>query len=363
MNRSKIKLSAHQALAFFLKRQYIVEPSPDPLGVIRRLGGVQTQVDSTLPGAIWRRSAGATPSWVRQAFTNDRSIIKIWTLRQTLHTVEARDLALFVAAVGRYYEQIRYDVLSSWSDRSPEEMRAMERALLEALQDGPLSYEQMRAAVPAFEIQSYGRELKPMVFRGDVIALDERRFAARNQWLPELPWDPPAEADARRELVRRYLSAYGPASVNDFAHWAGLYLRDVRPIFEGLETVPVEIPGWKGDCLLLPEYAETAASAEETLPPVLLLPKYDVVTLAHKDKTRILDEADYKRVYKASAHVEAVVLVHGRVAATWRQKSTKTRLKISISWFRQPDRATETAVETEAESLAAFYGLRPELEF
>lgn len=355
-------LTSTQALAFYLQRQFLTTPAPDPEAVPRRLIAIQTQVDSTLPNALWRRCPDVKPDWVESAFNERRSIVKVWTIRQTLHTVAPDDLPLLVAAFGNWMAAERYRHRHKWSNLSDEENAALERGLYEALGDGPMTYDELREAVPEFTIEPYGRELKPLVFRGDVVALDNKRFARRDRWLPDLEWNLPTEADARVELARRYLEGYGPASVHDFAHWSGLRISDSRPAFEALELVPVAIEGWQGDCFLLPEQVEAARAAQE-IPPLLLMPKYDVVTLAHKDKTRILDEGHYKQVFKPSAHVEAVVLIDGRVAATWRQKMTKTMLKVALVWSQNLRASDKRLLEAEAQALAAFYGLKPKVEY
>jgi hypothetical protein len=65
----------------------------------------------------------------------------------------------------------------------------------------------------------FGALLKPSAFRGDLLFAPSVgrnvRFARPARWLPE--WEPAETEVAVREVTRRYLAAYGPATREEFA--------------------------------------------------------------------------------------------------------------------------------------------------
>ena len=59
--------------------------------------------------------------------------------------------------------------------------------------------------------------------------------------------------EAQCALLRKYLRAYGPATLNDFSHWAGIPMQEVKTLRALIEAELAEIPGDKKSCLLLGE--------------------------------------------------------------------------------------------------------------
>ncbi|MCH7702127.1 MAG: winged helix DNA-binding domain-containing protein [Planctomycetes bacterium] len=92
--------------------------------------------------------------------------------------------------------------------------------------------------------------------------------------------------------------------------------------------------------------------------PVRLLYRFDPLLLATKDKWWLIDEAHYKKVWRPSAHVEAVLLVRGRIAGTWRYDRTSKLFRVQISPFATLTRAVTQAAHKQAAGIANFLGLQ-----
>jgi hypothetical protein len=147
-------------------------------------------------------------------------------------------------------------------------------------------------------------------------------------------------------MIRRYLAAFGPASVADFQTWSGL--TKMEKVFEAMRPGLRVYGTDKGVELFdLPE----ATLADGDLPaPVRFLPGYDNVLLGHTVRTRIVAEEDRKQVMPGGAVVRPTFLVDGFVAGIWSlQRST-----LFVMPFRPlPDEA-RAEVATEAERLMEF---------
>lgn len=181
-------------------------------------------------------------------------------------------------------------------------------------------------------------------------------IAARS-WVPDL--DPSAAAVGMVHLVRRYLRAFGPATVVDLAAWSGLTAARLRPAVEALE--PLErFSDERGRALLdLPG----APLPDGDVPiPVRFLPMWDELLLAHADRTRIISDAHRARVVARNGDVAPTFLVDGRVAGIWWAGVDGGRTRITLEPFGELGAPVRDALEEEAERLAAFVGpIEPEL--
>jgi Winged helix DNA-binding domain len=123
---------------------------------------------------------------------------------------------------------------------------------------------------------------------------------------------PPVTADVPR-LVRRYLAAFGPASVADVQAWSGL--TRLREVVDGMRGELRVLRGPDGAELL--DLADAGLADEDADVPVRFLAAFDNAVLGHRDRTRVLPEALRPAVMPGYSRVHATVLVDGFVTATW----------------------------------------------
>ena len=130
-------------------------------------------------------------------------------------------------------------------------------------------------------------------------------WAARSTRLPRTGTDPVGAA-----LVRRYLAAYGPAATADLRAWSGL--AGLPAAVAAVREELVAFRDERGRELL--DLPDAPRPDPDTPAPVRFLPAFDNAILGYDDRSRIIDDAHRG----LSVAGERVVLVDGRVAATWR---------------------------------------------
>ena len=248
-------------------------------------------------------------------------------------------------------------------------------AIAEALYDRVLTREELAQEVGRLvgseELggklrEGFGSLLKPSAFEGDLLFAPSVgrnvRFARPDQWLPG--WQPAETEAAVREVVRRYLSAYGPATREEFARWFGTTSpAQAGRLIEGLgeEVAPVEVEGVAAWML-----AEHVQEAEEAEPAgvVRLLPAFDqYVVAAPRDREAVLPEALKGRVYRQQGWLSPVLLVDGRMEGVWRHERKGDRLVVGIEPFADQPGWVRRAAEEEGERLARFVGGELELDW
>ena len=232
-----LKLSWKQAAAWRVRRQHLHQRAPtgSMLAVANRLCGLHAQVMSSAELTAWARVEGLHRDAVRRALWEDRTLVKTWAMRGTLHLLPAAELPLWHAALST---SRRYFNSAAWQKHfgiSIEELDRLTEAIGAALDGRVMTREELVKEVgritgsAAFGAKiaesSWGSILKPAAFTGRLCfgpSVGQRvQFTRPDTWLgtaPGLPVEPQAATAA---VTRRFLAAYGPATYHDLARWWG----------------------------------------------------------------------------------------------------------------------------------------------
>ena len=309
---------------------------------------------------LWARNHAITPAMVNDALWKTRSLVKTSLMRQTLHLVPADEFPLYIAA----HKNARAKAVLSIMARckiTREEADGLSALILEELKAGPAP----RAAITAAVRPKVSKRLRVWmdkvwsivrlpVIEGQVCygpgEGNQATFIRTEHWLPAQR--PKIDAvQAQKELFRKYLRAYGPATLNDFAHWSLISMAEVRALRPLLDSEIAEHNG----LLLLREDMKTLQSASPELNSVHLLPYFDVYLLAHRFKEHFLKPQFYKRVYRNQGWISPVVLINGEIAGVWSYKLSRKALEIEIELFARVDSRTRMQIKDRAAELADLF--------
>lgn len=345
-------ISQEEARAHILARHGLSVPYASPLDALHGIFAIQTQYASSLPIALAFRVKNLNPTWHRKE--EHRDVLKCWTLRSTLHAHTAEDHAVAVAALRdrlrtRYVEWFKNDL--GFDDAF---VARMEDEICGVLQGGPLTRVELHDRVPSLKQiphAGWGLDLKGLAYRGllKIIVTDggATRFA-----LHKCPTEMPKD-EAIAELMRRYFSAFGPATLTDFRYWTGLFAADINRAFKIVEPEleRFEVEGMTGKRFMY------GGMTTGKIPKVALLAKFDPLTLGHFDKTLFLPLKDRDRVFRKAGQVEAGILVDGKFAGTWRLNRKGKSAVVVVEPFRKIAKARIPAIEREAGKAAKSLGL------
>lgn len=331
-------------------------------GLVRNLCGLQAQ---DLPAAtlgVRPRSVGLTASDVEHALFEDRTIVRTWAMRGTLHLVAADDLRWLLELLGPLFvrkSQRRYAQLGLTDDICAAAVRAMRDLLGEhgSLTRADLIDGMTRRDIPT-EGQAAYHLLGHAAFKG-VICFGPGRDGQQTFVLVE-DWVGAGRTvsgdAASAELARRYLSAYGPATPHDMAAWSGLPVREARAAFESIadQLVEVEVDGATLWMLKSREgWLEEPAEGDSG---VLLLPAFDTFLLGYRGRDLLVPPPYAKRVNAGGGMIRPVVLVNGQAAGTWRIKRRKDSLAVLVQPFEPEAAAWLPALEDEVADVGRFLG-------
>ncbi|XVQ83631.1 winged helix DNA-binding domain-containing protein [Microbispora siamensis] len=325
-----------QVLAWRLRRQF-VEPAGggDVVAIARRLCGVQAQVASSAALAVAVRHASPRPGEIEDALWRDRTLVKTWTMRSTLHLLPADEFPAYRAALG----SLRFWERASWQRGhgvSAREIEAVVDAVPRALSGRVLTREELVEAVIEVTGDAHLREaltsgwgalLKPLSFLGELCygpPRDRRvTFTTPADWLPGGRGEALSPEEGGVRVLRAFLGAHGPATPRMFDAW----------LFRGV-TPKAALRGWFGEL-----EGELAQVEVEGMPAVLLaelldellacppsedvhlLPGFDQFILgAPRDLEPLLPKAVRPKVSRTAGWISPVVVHQGRVAGVWEAK-------------------------------------------
>jgi hypothetical protein len=153
-----------------------------------------------------------------------------------------------------------------------------------------------------------------------------------------------------RDLVLRYLAAFGPATVKDVQAWSGLVrLKDrIRELKPELRSFRDE----RGNELL--DLPDAPLPPADTPAPVRFVPDYDNLILSHADRRRVIADEYRSKVFLSAGRVRATFLVDGFVCGTWKIERTRGMATLVIEPFELLSREARLALLEEGERLIRF---------
>jgi hypothetical protein len=366
------ELTWTQVLAWRMARHYLAAPAPKEswLDVVSRIGGLQAQVLSSAELSVWARVDSLDKEALIRALWHDRSAVKLWALRGTLHIFPSAEFGLWQQA-----GQCQHDRRPSWYRNfglSETELDTMVDAVGQALEHRLLTREELAVEVAritgidrfAEEFrQSWGLYLRPPSFRGCLCFAPNAgrnvRFTNPKTWLPHY-----AAVDshsATLEITRRYLGACGPATATDLAHWWGVPVRTAAAAIRdlGAEIVAVSIEG-KSAWMLAAHLPDTARATPTRA--VRLLPAFDPYVISASPHVSHLLPGDFRqRIYRPQGWLSPVLVIDGRMQGVWSWERRGARVAVEIKPFVKLPKWARQRAEREAHRLAGFMGGRLQL--
>jgi hypothetical protein len=336
--------------------------------IVAGSAGIQAQVQSGAVLAVAQRRRTPRAGEVDRALWRDRTVVKTWAMRGTLHLLAADDLPVVVGTMSS---------LRPWTAPSyqryfgvtPREVERVRDAIGEILADRVLTREELGAevskrvrskGVSARLGSGWGELLKPAAFAGLLVQGPPREgrvtYTRPDTWLGTglEPLDP---VDAGAQLTRRYLHAHGPATAKDIAYWwARQSVTKVRSWLARLGDEVVEVTVDGEPHLALAEDLDSM-SRQQANGDVRLLPIFDQYVLAAaRDIEHLVPAGHRDQVFrKINGWIAATVVVGGRVIGTWEKDGSDVALNL---WEKAPKRA----LDHEVERVTALFRFAPEPE-
>ncbi|HEX7311470.1 MAG TPA: winged helix DNA-binding domain-containing protein [Gaiellaceae bacterium] len=354
------ELTWRQVIARRLARSHLLDPALRTrlVDVVRDVGLIQAQVLSAAEIGLCLRVDGITAADVRRELYQRRSLVKTWSLRGTLHLVPADELG-FWAAAARGPEP--FWEAREWlakHDLTRRRAGALFDAIADALDGRCLTRAELADAAGDDRLLSgWGELLGPLAFQGRLCFGEPRganvTFVRADQWIGG--WAEVDPADARREVLRRYLRAYGPAKPADFQRWSGFGGDAARALFDELaaELEQVRVEGTRTWLL-----KDDLGGFDREARMIRLLPQYDAYVIGFRPREPILpDPVEVHIKLDPKGRFESVtgmspLVVDGVVTGFWRRAKGQIEIKHVVRVPRGRKRELQAGVARVQEALS-----------
>jgi winged helix DNA-binding protein len=360
-----------------MARHALTEPATDlgPADIAGVLCGAHAQVLSAAELSIGRRIAGATRTDIQHALWEDRTLVKTFGPRGTVHLLPAADLPMWTGALSALPSSVpAHPEPVHFSAEQAEEVMA---AIGDALADTELTVDELTEQIvertgpwageqtmEAFQDRwPRWRQLTSTAAHRGLLCFGPNRgpkvtYTNPHRWLPGLR---PADGEAAlRALVTGYLHAYGPATPQHFARWLSIPPRRAVELFDELagELEEVEVDGAPGWTL-----AGDTTTPSQPHRGIRLLGYFDAYVVAGQPRewlypgpaaTRALTPAGQAGNYP-------VLLVNGVVGGVWHQRRSGRKLTITVEPLRELTATQRRQLDDEVELVAAVMEATPTL--
>ncbi len=363
------RVAWRQALAWRVNRHFLSTrtTAAELSRVAGALCGLHAQIQSSPGLSLLARIQELPPEAVEDALWRRRSLVKLWSARGTLHLLPAADLGMWLGAL-----RTQKKFGNAGHPKVEQICAAVGRALDgQVLTRAELAAEVGRstgsAELATWVGSSWGSDLKAASFRGLICFASpkgrEVRFTSPATWTRAACRVQPAES-AIREVTRRFLAAYAPATPESIARWwvgppkTTVGMRMLATL--GDEAVPVEVGG-RAAWALAEDVAELrTATAPETC---RLLPAFDPWIIGAFREPPLIPTDRVRDVFRPQGRFSPVVLVDGRVVGRWEHRRTGGSVALAITPYGRVGRRVRAALESEAQRVAGYLGGALELSW
>ena len=330
-----------------------------PGDVVAWLGAMQGQEYAMAKWGVAQRMTEITDTQLDKAFA-DGDILRTHLLRPTWHFVTPADIRWVLAlsaprvhAVNAFmYRKLELDsalfkrsnaVLTKALQGGKQLTRvelasALQHAGIDTVGEFRMGYILMQAELDAL-ICSGGRRGKQFTYA----LLEERVPPAR-----KLERD-----EALVELLKRYFTSRGPATMKDFTVWSGLTMADTRRGRDMLKP-KLEHEVIDGQTYW---FVESALPAKAASTRAHLLPIYDEYVMGYKDRTAMLGALDSENFNAGSIAFDNLIVIDGMLLGSWKRTLSKREVSIETNFNAPLTKVEQKAVAAEAAQFGKFLGL------
>jgi hypothetical protein len=348
------KLSERELNRATLARQLLLDRADMTIPqAIERLFGLQSQAALPPYVGLWTRLRDFTRDDLA-ALIEKRQVVKATMMRATLHLVTANDYLMFRETLA--------PVLEGASDAIRKEREVIfdvDKVLKAAesfIREAPRSFAEISAMLaelmPNTDVGSMRYTVRTHIRLVQVPNTSQWSFPGNPKFTLAESWlgKPVATETHLETLIKRYLAAFGPATVADIQTWSGL--GNLKSIVEELKpTLTVYDQGRGRELLDLPEMPVIDG---DSATPMRFLPEWDNLLLSYKDRKRVIADEHRSSVFLPGLRVAATILIDGVVAGKWKTENKKGAAVITVTPFGTLTKQDRVALTDEAERLIRF---------
>lgn len=326
---------------------------------VRSAGAIQAQDRLGEQLGVGVRSTGLSAADVDHARLAERTVVRNWLMRGTLHLVPSEDLRWMLDLLGEAMDAKALKRRADLGISDDDHGKVLAFLREELATNGPMTRAEIGDAFRSAGLPSDGQATPHLLRTTSLLGVScfgperdgDTTHVLIDDWLPQA--DPPPDPGA--ELARRYFTAYGPATQSDFRWWSGLPAAETRRCLQAAldDLAEVDVDGqamW-----ISQDGADLIGDVLDGPQDVLrVLGPFDpyIVGYARRD----LDAPDHllKRVNAGGGMLRPCVLIDGRLVATWDRRRRAHGLTVRVLCFEELSDDVQAQLEAEFSEIGRF---------
>ena len=332
----------------------------DVASAVRAAGAIQAQDRLGMLLGVGKRSVGLTADDVDRARNVERSVVRSWLMRGTLHLVLAEDLRWMLDLLGEKMDAKALKRRADLGISDEDHARVLQFFRDHLSGGGSIMRTEIEGALAAAGLPHAGQAPRHLLRTASMLGVicfgadrgDEETHMLIDDWLPDPGLDP---SDPAAELAGRYFAAYGPATAADFRWWTGLPAADTRRGFDAVKPELTEVsvegtPMWMT--------AEAASQADRVLAApagrLRVVGPFDPYLLGYAKRELGVPDPLLKRINAGGGMIRSCLLIDGRLAGTWDRKRRARGFAVTVSVFEPLSDDEQAQLESEFAEIGRF---------
>lgn len=340
-----------------LRHQQLIKTAfKTPREIVSFFGAMQSQEYASSKWGIGARLPGCQETQVEQAI-QDKSIVRTTVFRGTLHLVAAEDIHWMLQLIA---PNVKAKMSSQQRKLGLDEagLAKTNQLITKALKNGNHhTRKELTDLLQKNGIDTSENRMNHIIYHASVERVicngplrgKQSTYTLLQEWVPNNT--PLQREEALHKLAGRYFTSHGPATVHDFAQWAGISVADAKA---GLQGVQSSLQSQEIDEITF--WMAPAKKVTET-DTYLLLPAFDEYFIGYKDRSTLIDSRFTSNVMTNNGIFNPIMVHNGQVIGTWKRALKKNSVTITTDLFKPAKKALLKAFEPAARQYADFLGL------
>lgn len=343
--------------ALRLQHQQLIKTSfKKPQDLVAYFGAMQAQEHAHSKWGVGVRLPGSTDADIEKAILN-KTIIRTTVFRGTLHLVAAADVRWMLQLIAPSIKA-RMGSMMRKLEMDEALLQKTSQYIAKALQGGNhLTRKELITLLEAKGINTDDHRMNHIIYHAAINGIicngplsgKQFTYTLLDEWLPgSTTYD---KQTSLVTLAKRYFTSHGPATIADFAQWAGLPVTDAKAGLEGAQSAlkPLELNDTT--------YWMAPGKKQTPQDTALLLPAFDEYFIGYKDRSTLIDMQFAKKVMTINGIFNPIMVSNGQITGTWKRTFKKDSVAIVTDPFKPLKKAALKAFEPAAQQYADFLGL------
>jgi hypothetical protein len=351
-------LTTSDIIKYRLHNQKLSETNlKHPADVVEWMGAIQAQEYVMAKWAIGLRLKNATEALVEKAF-NEGAILRTHVLRPTWHFVAPADIRWLLALTSPHIHAANA-YMGRQVGLDKKILNRTNSILEKTLQGSFLTRTALQKVLKKNKVDAEGVRLAYIMMHAEleqVICSGPRQgkqftYALLDERAPAVKSIPREEALAK--LANRYFSSRGPATIQDFAYWSGLTVKDAIIGADSLNSSFVRKTIESKDYIFIPQ------SSQRKLDTTFLMPDYDEYGMSYKDRSaispiqKLIDKGP-----RAGIVFNRLLVIDGRVEGSWKPNVSKKSADVMLAPFSPLNKVKQQKVKKAIKRYLDFHAAK-----